>query len=160
EEAEEDGRGPDEVAGEVERVRAQSLALVTLRRSQRDDGADRVDDDDSADDADRPEGGNDAGLAMAHELQPRATGDEEARGKQEPRLAEGGEVLGLPVPVRMAAVGGSRRDDHGKERQDRGDEVRPRVHGLREEAEAVGLDRREELHGYQRGSGRNGHQRG
>ena len=81
---------------------------------------------------------------------PMLTSDEEAG------LGERREVLRLRVAVRMAAIGGAHRDRDREERQQRGGEIRPRVRGLREQAEARAreagdeLDRDEETRGPDR----------
>ena len=46
-------------------------------------------------------------------------------------------MLGLPVAVLVAEIGGAHGDADGEEGQQRGDEIGARVGGLRDEAEAV-----------------------
>ena len=80
----------------------------------------------------------------------------EADRDEEGGLGERGEVLRLRVAVGVATIGGTHRDGHGEERQERRREVGPRVRGLREETEARAgeagdeLDRDEETGGPDR----------
>ena len=69
---------------------------------------------------------------MAAQAMKSETSDEDRR------LRERRRVLGLPVAVRMAAVGRTDGDADREEREQRGDEVGPGVGGLREEPEAAG----------------------
>ena len=52
-------------------------------------------------------------------------------------LGERRKMLGLPVAVLVAEIGGAHGDADGEEGQQRGDEVGARMGGLRDEAEAV-----------------------
>ena len=63
--------------------------------------------------------------------------DQDARRREERRLGERREVLRLPVAVLVRDVGGPHRDAEGEEREQRRDEIRPGVNGLRHEPEAL-----------------------
>ena len=69
-------------------------------------------------------------------------------------------MLGLPVPELVRDVGGLGRDADGEEREQRGDEVGPRVNRLRDEPEAVGRQADDELEHEQRRRRRDRDQRG
>ena len=81
----------------------------------------------------------------------RADGD--ADEQEHERLGEGGEVLGLPVAVRMRAVGRAACHSDREEGQQRGDEVRSGVERLRDEPEAAARKARRELDPHQRQRG-------
>ena len=128
----------------MEDVHGECRALVAAGRPVGDVGAARVDDDHDPDDGQRE--GVDVHLVPAlDEPEDRARRDHE-RGDDEDRgLGECGEVLRLPVPVRMADVGRAAGDPDREEGQEGGDEVRSRVGRLREKAEAARVDPRHEL---------------
>ena len=69
-------------------------------------------------------------------------------------LGERRQVLGLPVPVRVAAVGRAHRHADREERQERGHQVGAGVRRLREEAEAARGQARHELERDQDDGGR------
>ena len=95
-----------------------------------------VDADDDADDEQRvPRGVH--GRAAVDEPHDRAPDDGNAGEDEDRALAERREMLGLPVAVLVAGIGGAHGDADGEERQQRGDEIGARVRGLRDEAEAV-----------------------
>ena len=78
-----------------------------------------------------------SGFAGADEPLDRADADEHARGREERRLGERGEVLGLAVPVLVRDVRRPPRDAEREEREQRRDEVGAGVDRLGDEAEAV-----------------------
>ena len=53
------------------------------------------------------------------------------------RFGQRRKVLRLPVSIRMTGISGPAGDADSEKRQQRRDEVRPRVHGLRYEPEAA-----------------------
>jgi len=77
------------------------------------------------------------GLSQSGEMRDRAPTDDERRANEQRGLAERGEMLRLPVPVRVARVGRPAGDPNREEGEERRDEVGARVRGLREQAEAV-----------------------
>ena len=62
-------------------------------------------------------------------------------------------MLRFAVPVCMGAIGGACRDPEREERQERGDEIGPRMDRLGEEPEAVRRDAGDELDGDQHRGG-------
>src|SRR5262249_25010488 len=82
----------------------QRRAPVPARSSRRDDRAREIDRNDDADDGEGPPGRVDLGLVRSGEPRDRTPDDEHARGDQDRRLAQRGQVLGLAVPVLMASV--------------------------------------------------------
>ena len=93
-------------------------------------------------------------LGRADEHGQGAVRDVEAREHEDRGLAEGGQVLGLAVPVGMPAVGRAAGDPDREEREQRGDEVGAGVDRLRDQAEAAGREPGPELERDQRaGSG-------
>ena len=67
------------------------------------------------------------GRAAVDEPRDRVPDDEDAGDDEDRALGERGEMLGLPVAVLVARVGGAHGDADGEERQQRGDEIRARV---------------------------------
>ena len=145
-----------EIASEVERVREQRIAAVEARAAQRDHRARRVDREDERDRRERPPRRLDLELDDAGEPQDRDDRDDDADGDEEAGLGERGEVLRLPVAVRVAAIRGPHRDGDGEERQERSREVGSRMRSLGEQPEARArepgdeLDRDEETGGPDR----------
>jgi hypothetical protein len=68
-------------------------------------------------------------------------------------------VLRLAVPELVRDVGGTRRDADGEVRQQRRDEVGPRVNGLRDETEAVSGEADAQLEHNERRRGGDGDER-
>ena len=152
----EDGDRPGEIAAEVERAGDERVAPVALPRPQRDEQARGVDRDDEGDCPERPDGRVDRERDDAQEPRNRGGRDEDADADQEPRLAEGSEVLRLCMPERMPAVGRSDRHRHREEGEERRGEIGSRVRSLRDEGEASAaepggeLDRDQEAGGPDR----------
>ncbi len=152
----ENGEGAREVAPEVERVGEERVAAIQPRPAQRHQRPRRVDGEDEPDRRERPPRRIDLELDDAGEPQDRGDGDPEADEDEEPGLGERGEVLGLRVPVRVAAIRRTNRDRHGEEREQRGGEVGARVRSLGEQPETRArqpddeLDRDEETRGPDR----------
>ena len=134
-----------EVAGEVERVRAQRLAPVAPGRPQRDDGSPEVDRQHEPDDREDPPSRIDDALRRPSEACQRESGDRNADESEHRRLEERCEMLGLSVPVLMLDVRRPAGDADREEGQQRGDEVGARVQRLGDEPEAAAREARAEL---------------
>ena len=119
-----------QVAREVERVRFERRAPVAAGGPKRDARTAGVDRDHGSEDDEGPPGGVDLGMVAAGEPVDSAPGDEDAHQGENRGLGESAQVLGLPVPVRVASVGGPDGDADGKERQQGGDEIGPGVRRL------------------------------
>ncbi len=112
-----------------------------------------VDRDDQEEHGEDPPGGLDVELDPAREACDGERCDADRDEHEEARLGERGEVLGLAVAVEVARVCGLRRDADREEGEERGDEVRPRVGRVRDEAEASRREARHELDRDQGGRG-------
>ena len=108
----------------MERVRRQRGAAIAARAAQRDDHPARVDDDH---DARRRRSPSPTGRRRARSrptsAQTAIAAIDEADEDEDRRLREGGEVLGLPVPVLVRDVGRPPGDADREEGQQRCDEV-------------------------------------
>ena len=155
----EDGERPGEVAAEVERVREQRCARVAPGRPQRDHRARQIDRDDGEHDGERPPRRIHLRLDLTGEPQHREQRHAERHDHEHRRLGERREMLRLPVPVRMAGIRRTAGDADGEERQQRRDEVRPRVHGLRHETEAAAREAGGQLEPDERAGGADGDER-
>ena len=159
--ADEHGGRPEQVAEEMERVRLERRAVEASRAARHETivrlasiaittptttSAYHVASTWTSDDARQP--------------LDRAQGDEHAGEHEDRRLAERREVLRLAVAVLVPLVGGPRRDADGEEREQRRDEIRPRVKRLGEEPEAVRREPGRELDRDQHDRGEHGHERG
>ncbi len=102
-------------------------------------------DDHEPDGRKRPPHRVDLALDPAGEPGNRESPDSDAEQREDARLGERGEMLGLPVAVLVAPVGGASRDAEGEEREQGGDEVGPRVDGLGDEPQRAGAEPRHEL---------------
>ena len=131
-----DGRRPHQVAAEVKRVRCERRAAVPARGAQRDDHPARVDRDHDQHDEDRVPDRVHARLGGADEDGQRAVRDVQAGEDEDPRLGQRGEVLRLPVPVRVPAIGRPPGDPDREQRQQRRHEVGAGVHRFGDEPEA------------------------
>ena len=149
-ETDEDRSRARHVAREVDRVRGERRALVEARGPSRDRRPARVDGDDDEDDDERVPRRVDVRLGRADEHGQRAVRDVEAREHEDRGLAEGGQVLGLAVPVGMPLVGRPAGDPDREEREERGDEVGPGVNRLRDQPEAACREPSAELERDQR----------
>ncbi len=127
--------GAGEVAPEVERIGKERVAPIQPRSPQRHQRPRRVDGEDEPDRRERPPRRIDVELDDAGQPQDRGDRDPDADEDEEPGLAQRGEVLGLCVPVRVAAIRRTNRHRHGEEREQRGGEVGARVRSLGEEPE-------------------------
>jgi hypothetical protein len=107
----------------VERVRPERLAAVAPRGPERDDGPREVDREHDRDDEEDPPVGVDGVLGDADEARDGERRNRDADEREHGGLAERGEVLGLPVPVLVAAVGRAPGNADREERQQRRDEV-------------------------------------
>jgi class 3 adenylate cyclase/tetratricopeptide (TPR) repeat protein len=143
--ARQDGERSHEIASEMERACEQSVAPVTVAGAEGDEHPGAVDRDHEGDGGERPPRGLDLELDGAGEPGDRDSGDEEAHPDEEGSLGERREVLRLRVAEGMSAVGRPDRDRDGKEREERGSEIGPRVRGLGEEPEAAAREPRDEL---------------
>jgi hypothetical protein len=126
-----------EVAAKMERVRLERRAPVAARGPPGDQCAARVDRDHDPDHQEGVPGGVDLALVRAGEVGDRLVRDEEAREYQDRRLGEGGKVLCFPVAVRVAGVSGPPGNAEREKRQQRRDEIRPRMDRLGDEAQAA-----------------------
>ena len=135
-EPDQNGSRPDEVAGEVERVRGERGAAVAARGAKRHRRPARVHGDHDQDDDERVPDGVHVRLGRADEDRERPVRDVQAREHEDPRLRERREMLRLPVSVRVPAVGRAPGDADCEQRQQRRHEVGPGVHSLRDEAQA------------------------
>ena len=106
----ENGERAGEVATEVERVREERVAAVATRAAQRDHRTRGVDREHERDRCERPPRRLDLELDDPGQPQDREHGDEDADRDEEARLGERREVLRLPVPPRVTAVGRADRD--------------------------------------------------
>ena len=100
----------------MQRARSEGGAREPPRRTVGDRGPARVDCDDHADDEERPPGRVDLPRPVDEATDGRV-GDEERDEAEDPRLGQGGEVLGLVVAVGVSAVGRTDGNAHGEERQ-------------------------------------------
>jgi hypothetical protein len=143
EEPEEHGGRAGEVAREVQRIRLERSAVVPPSRAKRKGRATRVDDHHDEQHRERPPG--DVEIRRVGKAEDGRDPDAHAEQREDRRLGQRGEVLGLTVAVGVVAVGRADGDPDGEERQERRDEVRARVQRLGEEAEAPGRDPGHEL---------------
>jgi hypothetical protein len=145
EQSDQDRGRAEQVASEVQCVPEQRLAAIAARATERDGCAAGVDHDHEQHDDDCVPGRVDLRLGQPGQPRKRLVRDEEAGEDEKAPLGEGREVLRFPVPVRVAAVGGPDGDSDREQRQERGNEVGPRVDCFRDEAEASGREPRAEL---------------
>src|SRR5262249_11517602 len=108
-------------------------------------GACEVDHDHDGDHRNRVPARIDLPLGQAEQPPESPPGDQQAGHDEDRGLAERREVLGLPVAVGVAGVGRPARDADRVERQQRRDEVGPRMGRLGEQAEAVRREPGDEL---------------
>ena len=92
-------------------------------------------------------------VVRADEAFDRAFRDEEARDREEPGFAERREMLRLAVPELVRDIGRPRGNADREVREERRDEIRARVDGLGDEAEAVGREPGAELEDDERRRG-------
>ena len=131
----ENGERAGEVAPEVERVGEERVAAIQTRSAERHQRPRGVDGEDEPDRRERPPRRIDLELDDAGEPQDRGDRDPDADEDEEPGLRERSEVLGLRVPVRVAAIRRTNRNRHREEREQRGREVGARVRRLGEQPE-------------------------
>ena len=137
-EADEHCERSGKIAAEVQCVRRQRGTSVTARRAPRDERPADVDRDHDAENDERVPRRVHLAVHRAGEPLDRAHRDEHAGDREDRRLAECRQVLRLAVSELMRHVGGPRGDANREVRQQSGNEVRARVHGFRDQAEAVG----------------------
>ena len=118
---------------------------VAPRAAERHSRPRRVDREHERDRRERPPRRVDLELDDACQPQDREHRDEDRDRDEEGRLCESGEVLRLPVSPWVTAICGTNRDGDSEEGQQRSREVRPRVRGLREQAEARAREPGDEL---------------
>ena len=121
---------------------------------------DGVDRDHDRDGGERPPRRLDLEVDPPDEPGDRNAADREADRHEQPRLRERGEVLGLPVPERVAAIGGTHCDRDREEREQRGAEVGPGVRRLGEQPEAPAREPGAELDRDQEAGGPDRDERG
>ncbi len=147
------------VAGEVEGVRLQRLAVVLPRHLPQVPRPPQVHRDRDAHHQEAPHVRLDVRLVRAQSLD-RLPDDPRARHEQEERLHERGDVLDLPVAVAVLLVGRLRRDGDRDIGDDGRDQVQRGVGRLGEDAQAVGLDADAELEPREEDGGHHRAERG
>ena len=126
-------------------LEASAGAAVARAARVRDDHPRHVDDQHDGEHAEDPAVGVDVVLAAVGQPRRGLGADERAGQDQEAAFAQRGEVLGLAVAVGMVAVRRPDRDAQRQERQQGGDEVGARVHGLGDQAQRAGDKAGDEL---------------
>ena len=108
--ASEHGKRAAEIAREMNSVRGERRAPISLRRAPRDSHPAHVDHDNERDHGERVPGCVHGRMRRSGETLDRPEADQHARSREKHRFRERGDVLGLPVPVLVGDVGpGGRR---------------------------------------------------
>jgi hypothetical protein len=149
---EQHGQRAEEVAPEVQGARPERRAVVLARGAPAHERPAEIDRDHDRDDGERVPRCLHRRRPRAHEVRDRTPGDEAAGQHEDRSLRQRAEMLGLPVPVLVRDVGRPDGDADGEEREQRGDQIRPRVRRLGHQAEAVRRKACAELQGDQRDS--------
>ena len=155
EQPDEHGERAGEVAPEMQGVRSERSTPVPTRRAPGDCRAAQVDREHNPKNCEGVPGRTHLGIGRACKALDCAHGDEDARHREKPGLAECREMLRLAVAVLVRDIRGACRETEREERQQRRDEVGPRMDRLGDEAEAVRRQADAELEDDERRCGGN-----